>query len=361
VSAARGPVALVSLWFAWRLIVRWHPPVQREVSLPQHVQVWERALVASAAVAGGTVLLWVTGGLHPLSAGTVGLLLVVVAFGSGLLPPVAFRRLPWDVLGVGGGGLCLSVIVSESNLDTWILGILPIGGLGTTLVLVLMAVVAVTLSTVMSNIATANLLLPVAIAIPDVPGLPLVLIACAGRLTINHVADPRGSESADLGHPPTRRRRQRIGAELGDAALSVDQGVGASMHGVVTRDERMRVWDRRGDYEARLTPRDDVDGSAVVGKHRELSGLDGLTSLQHPMTDSEPADAMAGRRLVGPGCAVCQCDKQVVHARRRAYRTGRGLVAAEDQSCRSDRGCVRCVEVLAVDLGAFGLGRQCDP
>lgn len=185
--ALAAPVVASSLYGAWKVLLRWYPPIQAEVVLPAPDAEQTVAATAAAALVGVTAFLWLTGGLHPLTPGMVGLVPLVVAYGSGLLPPESVRTLPWDVLGVVGGGLCLGVVVDISGLDTWLVARLPLGGLGTVSVIVVMTLLGTALSTVMSNTAAANLLLPLVLALPGVSGLPLALsvaMACSVAMAL---------------------------------------------------------------------------------------------------------------------------------------------------------------------------------
>jgi sodium-dependent dicarboxylate transporter 2/3/5 len=163
------PVLAVACYAAWRLLLWWFPPTAARIDLPYEEVAWSGPAIAAAALAGVTVVLWLTAGIHPLSLGTVGLLPVFVAFGTGLLPPAGLRALPWDVLFIVGGGLCLGAVVAQSGLDKWVLAALPLGGLGSLVTLLLLVAIAVGLSTFMSNTAAANLILPIALGIPTLP------------------------------------------------------------------------------------------------------------------------------------------------------------------------------------------------
>lgn len=171
-----APVLLVSLYGAWRLLLAWFPTTVTEVVIPIDPEPLDNEARWTGAIVLCTAGLWLTVGLHPLSLGTVGMLPVILAFGSGLLPQSGLRTLPWDVLMLVGGGLCLGAVVSTSALDDWMLALLPLAGLGAVLTLTLLVVVAASLSTVMSNTAAANLIVPIALGIP---GLPPVLTAMA--------------------------------------------------------------------------------------------------------------------------------------------------------------------------------------
>jgi len=108
-----------------------------------------------------TVIGWMTGRLHGFSSGTVSLLPLVLLFGFGLLNTSDLRALSWDVLLVMGGGLCLGKVVSNSGLAAWLIERLPIAGLDPFLLSVILAVVACIMSSMMSNTATANLMMPI--------------------------------------------------------------------------------------------------------------------------------------------------------------------------------------------------------
>jgi len=182
-----APVLVVSLYGAWRLLLWWFPPQVDKVELPHETVAWTGPAIAAAVLGGATVLLWLTAGLHPLSLGTVGLIPVVVAFGGGLLPTPALRALPWDVLFIVGGGLCLGAVVSQSSLDGWFLSMLPLGTLGSVVTLALLVAVAVSLSTFMSNTAAANLIIPIALGIPTLPSTATamaVALACSMSMVL---------------------------------------------------------------------------------------------------------------------------------------------------------------------------------
>jgi len=128
------------------------------------------------AIGALTVLAWLADGVHPLATGTVALLPVVVFFSLGLLDREDFRNLPWDVLVLAGGGLSLGVAVEESGLGVAVVQLLPSGGVAPMLLAALLALVAALLTSLMSNTATANLLVPVVVGMQEVSVEPLLLV-----------------------------------------------------------------------------------------------------------------------------------------------------------------------------------------
>ena len=116
-----------------------------------------------------------TGSWHGLSSGTVALIPVLTFFGLGLLTVEDFRGLSWDVLIVMGGGLCLGAVIGTSGLADWLVARLPIDGLNVFWLMVLFGTVACIMSAVMSNTATANLIMPIILGLSVEPLAPLLV------------------------------------------------------------------------------------------------------------------------------------------------------------------------------------------
>jgi len=136
------------------------------------------------AVGAVMVLAWLTKPLHGISEGIVGLSGVGLLAAFQLISAKDIRQIPWDLLILMWGGLALGEAVASSELITNALA-------GTPLLLhsfVLIAgfcLLAMFLTSVISNTATANLLLPIALSI-DPSGqnlLPItVALACSFSL-----------------------------------------------------------------------------------------------------------------------------------------------------------------------------------
>ena len=132
-----------------------------------------------------TVGAWMTGGLTGLSTGTVGLLVVIVCFGSNLLSTRDFRNISWEILFMLGGGLCLGVALQSSGLTARIAVELPMDQ-GFWWIFGLLVLLAALMTTFMSNTATANLLVPIAVSLPHNQLLLAVAISimCSGAMAL---------------------------------------------------------------------------------------------------------------------------------------------------------------------------------
>ena len=112
-----------------------------------------------------TVGLWLTSGLHKIPEAVVSLLAVALFFGLNLLDRHDLKRIDWDILILMWGGLALGEGMELSGLTTWIVGS-PLFAQSGIYLLAALCLLAMGISTFMSNTAAANLLIPLAVSIP---------------------------------------------------------------------------------------------------------------------------------------------------------------------------------------------------
>ena len=122
-----------------------------------------------------TIAGWMTTEFHGIASGTVALFPVLIFFVAGLLNTRDFRSLSWDVLFVMGGGLCLGAAMTHSGLADWVIAQLPVDGVGLRILAIVVGIPAVVMSSVMSNTATANLLLPIVAGMGLAPVAPTMI------------------------------------------------------------------------------------------------------------------------------------------------------------------------------------------
>ncbi|QQL45853.1 SLC13 family permease [Sulfuriroseicoccus oceanibius] len=107
-----------------------------------------------------TVGMWMTQKLHGYSPSVVSFLPIAAFAVTGVLTSKDMRELPWDVLLLLAGGMSLGVAVEKTGLAQWIgeqvPGSWPLLGL-----IIAMALLGVIMSNLMSNTATASILLPI--------------------------------------------------------------------------------------------------------------------------------------------------------------------------------------------------------
>ncbi|MEM9364517.1 MAG: SLC13 family permease [Planctomycetota bacterium] len=135
----------------------------------------DRSILVITLTVAITVFGWMTASLHGLSSGTIAMIPLLVFFGTGILQNRDLRDMSWDVLLMMGGGLCLGTVIAESGLADWLVAQLPVDGLGIFMLTALFGTVACTMSSLMSNTATANLLLPIIIGLSVETTSPIMI------------------------------------------------------------------------------------------------------------------------------------------------------------------------------------------
>jgi len=159
------PFLLVFLPFLWFMLLKIYNPGDLKIVITETVH---RKMNTKHYIVLGvfviTCLGWVTTSFHPLSTGMVALIPVIICFGGKLLNAEDFRGLSWDVLFMLGGGLTLGVGLQASGLTEALVSMIP-EQLGSFTLFAIFALVATLMTTFMSNTATANLIVPIAISI----------------------------------------------------------------------------------------------------------------------------------------------------------------------------------------------------
>ncbi len=208
------PVAVLLLIVAWRLIVHRYPPSTSSVTIRLGGRFdRSRSAIILYAAFGLTVVGWMTEPIHGIRSSIVGFTPVVVLLASKVFTVDDLRGLNWHILWLVGGGIALGNGVSSSGLDIWLVDRFDWGSMPTLMLMLALSVLALVLSTVISNSATANLLAPVGISLalsdavdldPLLAGL-LIAMACSLAMALpvstppNAVAYASGSiETKDM-------------------------------------------------------------------------------------------------------------------------------------------------------------------
>jgi len=162
------PFLIILLSALWLLLLKLYPAQGLELTI-QKVDDFTFTKTHGLAVSIFfiTALGWFFGKALGLKTGTVALLPVIAAFWFGLLDTADFRKLPWDILYIISGGLALGIAIDLSGLGDVIVAALPMDG--SPIIFIGVAITAFALiSTVMSNTATAGLVIPLVMSF-DLP------------------------------------------------------------------------------------------------------------------------------------------------------------------------------------------------
>jgi sodium-dependent dicarboxylate transporter 2/3/5 len=176
--------ALMVLSAAAVLLWLYRPEVERVKRDPTHPRL-DRRMVGVMAVFFVTVALWLTTGIHGVSAAAVSMVPVAALFATRLLDEHDILRVDWGTLLLIGGSLALGQAVVSSGLAD-AMGVFladGLGGLPVVAVFFLVTMFAIALTVFTSNTAAAAILIPIVIplaAVLSVPATPLVLLVMAG-------------------------------------------------------------------------------------------------------------------------------------------------------------------------------------
>ena len=220
------PAVIVLLAIGWFLLVRFFPASTETLELNiegSFDQSWlARIYYGTAAL---TVLLWLTQPFHGISAPVVGFIPVVVLLATGVMDSDDLQRMPWHVLWLVAGGIALGLGVTESGLDQWLIDQVGWDAIPAGLIALALALTATALSTVISNSAAANLLIPIGLtlAVSDVVDIePLAagfFIAIGASLALAlPVSTPTNAVAYSTGAIETRDMA-RIGVIVGIIGL----------------------------------------------------------------------------------------------------------------------------------------------
>jgi sodium-dependent dicarboxylate transporter 2/3/5 len=160
------PMAAVLIFIAWWLIRRMFPTETKTLVLEIEGE-FERSRDANIfyAVFVVTVLLWMTESFHGITSSIIGFLPVVVLLATGVFKERDIHNVQWPILWLIAGGIALGKGIVDSGLDQWVIDLVSWESFGAATIAVVFAVAALALSTVMSNSASANLLVPLGISL----------------------------------------------------------------------------------------------------------------------------------------------------------------------------------------------------
>ena len=159
-------------------------------------------------VLAGTIFLWLTEPLHGVSSSVVSLAATSVLFLTQLLKKEDLLRVDWSTLLLIAGGITLGKLLEQSELVKNIAANIAWNDLNTTLALFLLCLASATLSALMSNTATAVMLIPLAHALVPAPSTA-ILVAIAASFGIPFVVST----------PPNAMAYGEGGVRFGDLFL----------------------------------------------------------------------------------------------------------------------------------------------
>jgi solute carrier family 13 (sodium-dependent dicarboxylate transporter), member 2/3/5 len=143
----------------------------------------ERRIVLAVLMA--TVLLWMTSSFHHISVSAVSVVPIVILTMTGVLKSEDIRKIPWDTLLLVAGGLSLGLALQETKLLEHFASHILGTQYTSFLMLLIFAYVTMIFSNIMSNTATATILIPLGIYLmPDYAKQVAIVVGLAASTAL---------------------------------------------------------------------------------------------------------------------------------------------------------------------------------
>ena len=154
------PLLIVLLLITWIILWRLYQP-QKDIVLKSEVFKIKGQGFYVMAIFMLTIILWLSEGWHGLPTAMVAFFPIVAFTSTGIIRRSDINSLEWHILILIAGGLALGSGLKVTQLDQYMVELIP---QSTTLIFPLLVVVTIVLSTFMSNTAAANLLIPLGVS-----------------------------------------------------------------------------------------------------------------------------------------------------------------------------------------------------
>ena len=163
------PLALLLTIAGWWMLKRKyiHSDTHIEFELPAQEKRVEKEnkgkLGIVIAVLTVTIFLWLTGSIHHLSVSAVAAIPIVFLTMTGILKTEDIRKIPWDTLILVAGGLSLGLGLQDTGILEHFAGHVKTSTHSPWVMYLIFAYITMIFSNIMSNTATATILIPMGI------------------------------------------------------------------------------------------------------------------------------------------------------------------------------------------------------
>ena len=173
------PFVIVALLYVWLVICLLNPPEVKEITLKRREGGLTREQYLILGVFGITVLGWLTTQITGLASATVALVPILLLYGMRLLDDTDLGKISWGTLLLFGGGLSLGQALMKVKIDVLLAETLARYLLGIPLFLIVLILVffGILVTMIVSNTASAAILVPLMIPVARALGLDVRAMA----------------------------------------------------------------------------------------------------------------------------------------------------------------------------------------
>ena len=177
------PFVILLLLLSWVLLLKLFPFTEKHIHLNIDGKTAERPqLIISYITIALTILLWLTDKKTGINANTVAMIPIAIFCVTGLFGKKELKEIDWDVIWLVAGGFALGTALDKSGLAAHLVGAIPFGQWSPLVVIIGAGLICWFFSNIISNTATAALMIPVMVAVGT--GMGSVLEPFGGILTL---------------------------------------------------------------------------------------------------------------------------------------------------------------------------------
>ena len=160
------PYMLIMIFVAWFVLIKLFPIAKKSMAL----KIENRFLKTPSAFVvyitfAATVLLWMTSDLTGLNSNAIAMIPMAVFAVTRVISKHDLNKMSWDVLWLVAGGFALGLGIQKTGLAEHVLAAVPFSSWSALAVMVGAGLIAIFMSTFMSNTASASLLTPIIAAL----------------------------------------------------------------------------------------------------------------------------------------------------------------------------------------------------
>lgn len=160
------PLVIVLIAISWGVLMKLYPSdgVEVNIQIDSHFEHGLKPYIVYATTL-CTVMLWMFSSFHGMSAYAVAILPVAVFTITGIIDKDDLKNISWDVLWLMAGGIAIGAALSSSGLAKVLVNMMSFDKLPIILIFLAISTLCMVMATFLSNTATANLLMPIAVSI----------------------------------------------------------------------------------------------------------------------------------------------------------------------------------------------------
>ena len=197
------PLVIILIIISWIILKKVFPFSQKTIELKidgEKKRGWQTSLVIVTLII--TILLWMLDTVTGINTYTVALIPFAVFSMAGIITKYDLEEINWSVIWMVAGGFALGYAMNGSGLATLVIRAIPFGNFSPLIILVISGLICYGLSNLISNSATAALLMSILVVVCTAMGDKLTSIGGATTVLIGVAIASSSAMILPISTPP---------------------------------------------------------------------------------------------------------------------------------------------------------------